>query len=139
MGTFGRDTPLDRPSPGGRAAIFVTAEGAEEAVTEAIKNGAGICGFGNTDGTVTVYYEANKFNDSSLYKWEHKAFKAYDRMVKQAPTVNKLVADADNFIQIGIMEGTEILVRNMEKLQSWLKRNGAGDTMPETPEIHFGK
>jgi hypothetical protein len=139
MGTFGRDTPLDRPSPGGRAAIFVTAEGAEEAVTEVIKNGAGICGFGNTDGTVTVYFEANKFNDSSLHKWENKAFKAYDRMVKQAPTVNKVIADADNFIQIGIMEGTEILVRNMEKLQTWLKRHGAEDTMPESPEIHFGK
>ncbi len=139
MGTFGRDTPLDRPHPGGRAAVFITAEGAEEPVTEVIKNGAGIVGFGNTDGTVTVYFEANKFNDSSLHKWEHKAFKAYDRMVKQSPTVNKLSADADNFIQIGIMEGTEILVRNMEKLQAWLKRQGAEETMPATPEIHFGK
>ncbi len=139
MGTYGRDTPPDRPSPGGRGAVFVTAEAAEEPVTDVVKNGAGIVGFGNADGSVTIYFEANKFNDSSLHKWENKVFKSYDRMVKQSPTVNKVTADADNFIQIGIIEGTEILVRNMEKLQSWLQRQGAADTMPDGPEIHFGK
>jgi hypothetical protein len=139
MGTYGRDTPGERPSPGGRGAIFVTAEGAEEPVTEVVKNGAGVVGFGNTDGSVTIYFEANKFNDSSLHKWENKVFKAYDRMVKQSPTVNKVTADADNFIQVGIIEGTEILVRNMEKLHAWLKRQGAEETKPETEEIHFGK
>lgn len=139
MGTYGKDTPIDRPVPGGRAAIFVTAEGAEEAVTDVIKKGAGICGYGNADGTVTVYFEWNKFNDSSLHKWEAKVFKSYDRMVKLSPTVNKVTADADNFIQIGIMESTEILVRNMEKLQSWLTKHGAVDTMPDSAEIHLGK
>ncbi len=139
MATFGKDTPIDRPTPGGRAAIFVTAEGAEEPVTEAIKKGAGICGYGNPDGTVTVYFEWNKFGDNSLHKWENKVFKSYDRMVKLSPTVNKITAEADNFIQIGIMEGTEILVRNMEKLLAWLTKHGAADTMPEGPEIHQGK
>jgi hypothetical protein len=136
MMTFGRDTPMDRPNPGGRAAVFVPQPDAEEAVCEVLKNGSGMVGFGNPDGTVTVYFENNKFNDSSLHKWQNKVFKAYDRMVKRSPTVNKLTCDASNVEQVGFIEGPEILVRHMEPLISWLQRSGALDSAPEGPEIH---
>jgi hypothetical protein len=134
--TFGRDTPMDRPNPGGRAAVFVPRPDAEEAVTEVLKNGSGMVGFGNPDGTVTVYFENNKFNDSSLHAWQNKVFKAYDRMVKRMPTVNKLTCDAGNLEQVGFVEGTEILVRSMPGLHAWLQRCNAMDSAPEGPEIH---
>ena len=139
MATFGRDTPMDRPNPGGRAAVFVPSVAADEATIELVRSGSGQVGFGNTDGTLTVYFESNKFDDSSLFKWENKVFKAYDRMVKRSPTVNKLSCDADQFEQVGFVEGSEILVRNMEALQRWLKRSKALDSMPEKPEIIAGK
>ena len=139
MQTFGRDTPMERPNPGGRAAVFVPRTDADPAVIEALKNGSGMAGFGNPDGTVTVYFENNKFNDPSLHKWENKVFKAYDRMVKRSPTVNKLTCDAANIEQVGFVEGQEILVRNMPALVQWLQRSGAGDSAPAAPEIHAGK
>jgi hypothetical protein len=136
MSTFGRDTPMDRPSPGGRAAVFVPRIDADEAVATALKNGSGMVGYGNPDGSVQVYFENNKFNDSALHSWQNKVFKAYDRMVKGAPTVNKLSCDAANLEQVGFIEGPEILVRNMEQLMEWLKRTNAEDSAPEGPEIH---
>ena len=136
MTTFGRDTPMDRPNPGGRAAVFVPSEDAEEAVAQALKNGSGMVGFGNTDGSVTVYFENNKFNDSALHAWQNKVFKAYDRMVKGSPTVNKLSCDAANLEQVGFVEGPEILVRNMDALSHWLKRSNTIDSAPAGPEIH---
>ncbi len=119
--------------------MFVPSEAADETVTGPLKNGAGMVGFGNRDGSVTVYFESNKFNDSSLHKWENKTFKAYDRMVKLSPTVNKLTTDAENLAQVGFIEGQEILVRDMEVLGRWLKRSNAMDTMPEGPNIYAGK
>jgi hypothetical protein len=136
MSTFGRDTPMDRPSPGGRAAVFVPRTDAEETVSGALRNGSGMVGFGNTDGSVTIYFENNKFNDSSLHAWQNKCFKSYDRMVKGSPTVNKLTCDAANLEQVGFIEGPEILVRNMASLLEWLQRSGAADSAPEGPEIH---
>ncbi|WP_426211986.1 hypothetical protein [Massilia sp. TWP1-3-3] len=136
MTTFGRDTPMDRPNPGGRAAVFVPGIDAEEAVATALKNGSGMVGFGNTDGSVTVYFENNKFNDSALHAWQNKVFKAYDRMVKGSPTVNKLTCDAANIVQVGFIEGPEILVRDMDALSEWLKRTNALDSAPAGPEIH---
>jgi propanediol dehydratase large subunit len=136
MSTFGRDTPMDRPSPGGRAAVFVPVGDAEEAVATALKNGSGMAGFGNADGSVTVYFENNKFNDSALHPWQCKVFKAYDRMVKGSPTVNKLTCDAGNLIQVGFVEGPEILVRDMPALHAWLERCNTLDSAPATAEIH---
>lgn len=135
MSTFGRDVPLDRPSPGGRAAVFVPREDAEEAVASALRNGSGMVGFGNRDGSVMVYFENNKFNDSALHSWQNKVFKSYDRMVKGSPTVNKLTCDAANLHQVGVIEGPEILVRDMEALMEWLKRSGTLDSAPAGPEI----
>jgi hypothetical protein len=136
MTTFGRDTPMDRPNPGGRAAVFVPRVDAEEAVAELLKNGSGMVGYGNSDGSVQVYFENNKFNDSALHSWQNKVFKAYDRMVKGSPTVNKLSCDAANLEQVGFIEGPEILVRNMDKLLEWLERTNTADSAPEGPEIH---
>lgn len=136
MTTFGRDTPMDRPNPGGRAAVFVPRIDAEEAVLELLKNGSGMVGYGNSDGSVQVYFENNKFNDGALHSWQNKVFKAYDRMVKGSPTVNKLSCDAGNLEQVGFIEGPEILVRNMDKLAEWLKRTNTLDSAPEGPEIH---
>jgi hypothetical protein len=135
MSTFGRDTPMDRPNPGGRAAVFVPMADCEEAVREALKNGSGMCGFGNPDGSVTVYFENNRFNDSALHKWQNKVFKAYDRMVKRSPTVNKLTCDAANLEQVGFIEGPEILVRDMDALHAWLQRTKTMDSAPDGPNI----
>lgn len=138
MSTFGRDTPMDRPDTGGRAAVFVPREDGDPAVIGTFKNGSGMVGFGNPDGSVFVYFENNRFNDSSLHLWQNKVFKAYDRMVKNVPTVNKISCDAGNLEQVGFIEGQEILVRNMDSLHSWLARCNAADTAPEGPEIHAG-
>lgn len=138
MSTFGRDTPMERPNPGGRAALFVPSTDAEEAVAKAVNNGSGMVGFGNADGTVTVYFENNRFRDSGLHKWESKVFKAYGRMVERAPTVNKLSCDAANLVQVGFIEGAEILVRDMDNLAEWLRRSDAADSMPENHQIFLG-
>ena len=127
---------MDRPSPGGRAAVFVPHAEAEEAVAVALKNGSGMVGFGNPDGSVTVYFENNKFNDSALHAWQNKVFKSYDRMVKSSPTVNKLTCDAANSVQVGFIEGPEILVRDMAALHAWLERTNALDSAPAGTEIH---
>jgi hypothetical protein len=136
MATFGRDTPMERPNPGGRAAVFVPSLQVEEAVAAALNNGSGMVGFGNADGTVTLYFENNRFRDGGLFKWESKAFKAYGRMVERMPTVNKLTCDAANLEQVGFIEGPEILVRDMDKLAQWLQRSNASDSMPESSDIH---
>ena len=72
-----------------------------------------------------------------MHKWESKVFKAYGRMVERSPTVNKLTCDAANLVQVGFIEGQEILVRDMDEA------GGSGcsaamrrDSMPESAEIH---
>lgn len=136
MGTFGKDTPLARPEPGERAAVFVPRVNADKAVQELLKNGAGMVGFGNSDGSVTVYYENNRFNDSTLFKWESKVFKAYERMVKRFPTVNKLSCDADNLDQIGILDGAGIRLSDVPGLTAWLARTGTAASAPETQTVY---
>jgi hypothetical protein len=139
MAMFGSDTPMERPDAGGRAALFVPNPAAEEAVAQAFNNGSGMVGFGNMDGTVTVYFENNRFGEGGLHKWENKVFKAYGRMVERLPTVNKLSCDAANLVQVGFIEGQEILVRDMDKLAEWLKKCDAFDSMPDAPQIFAGQ
>ena len=133
--TFGKDTPIDRPNPGGRAAVFVPSATADDNVMEKLRAGTGMVGFGNKDGSVMVYFEGNRFNDSSLHKWEDKIFKAYDRMVKLAPTVNKLSCGAEHLEQVGFIEGTGITIRKRDTLLQWLKFSNALDMAPE--EVEF--
>ena len=92
--SYGKDTPVGRPDIDGRAACSCPTRTFDLANSTTIRKGAGIVGFGNPDGSLTIYFEANRFDDSSLHKWEHKARKAYERMVMGAPTVSKAKIDA---------------------------------------------
>jgi hypothetical protein len=85
-----------------------------DAANANIRLGAGIVGFGNPDGTLTVYFESNRFDESSLHKWENKARKAYDRMVAGAPTVSKAKLNASMLEQIGIIDGMGIHLKQPE-------------------------
>jgi hypothetical protein len=133
VSTYSKDTPIGRPDIDGRAAVFVPSETFDAGNNAAIRLGAGIVGFGNPDGTLTVYFEANRFDDSSLHKWENKARKAYDRMVAGAPTVSKAKINASMLEQIGIIDGMGIHLKQPERLNTWLERANALDTAPHSP------
>jgi hypothetical protein len=130
VSTYSKDTPVGRPDTDGRAAIFVPSELFDVGNSTTIRKGAGIVGFGNPDGSLTVYFEANRFDESSLHKWENKARKAYDRMVMGAPTVSKAKIDAKMLEQVGIIDGMGINIKQPERLQHWLAVSNALDTAP---------
>jgi hypothetical protein len=133
VSTYGKDTPVGRPDTDGRAAVFVPSPTFDAGNNANIRLGAGIVGFGNPDGTLTVYFESNRFDESSLHKWENKARKAYDRMVAGAPTVSKAKLNASTLEQIGIIDGMGIHLKQPEALQHWLERANALDTAPASP------
>ncbi|MGO4379636.1 hypothetical protein [Pseudoduganella sp. RAF53_2] len=137
--TYSKDTPVGRPNQDGRAAVFVPTEEFDLPNSTTIRKGAGIVGFGNPDGSLMVYFEANRFDESGLHKWENKARKAYDRMVMAAPTVSKAKMDAKYLEQIGYIDGTGITLRLPEKLQAWLELADAMDTAPESAIVLWGK
>jgi hypothetical protein len=130
-----REIPLDRPDPGGYAAVFVPRADADEFVLEAVRNGSGMAGFANGDGTVTVYFENNRFADPALGPWQSKVFKAYDRMVKRMPTTSKLTCDQGNLRAIGVVGGAQIVVSDMAALTDWLQRSDALASAPDGPLI----
>lgn len=136
--TYSKDTPVGRPSIDGRAGVFVPTE-YFEAGANSIRKGAGIVGFGNPDGSLMIYFEGNRFDESALHKWENKARKAYDRMVMAAPTVSKVKIDAKMMEYIGYIDGTGITLRVPEKLADWLRAADAMDTAPENTVITWGK
>ena len=125
-----RDFPSTRPDLNGKAGLFVPSAACDMAHPAALKAGVAIVGFGNADGTVTVYFEANRFDDSSLHKWEHKARKAYERMVARAPTVSKGRLAAADVEHVGTIDGDGISLQHPERLQRWLTWSGAVDTAP---------
>jgi hypothetical protein len=133
VSTYSKDTPIGRPDTDGRAAVFVPSATFDAGANAAIRLGSGIVGFGNPDGTLTVYFEGNRFDESSLHKWENKARKAYDRMVMGAPTVSKAKINASMLEQIGIIDGMGIHLKQPERLQQWLEHSNAGDTAPAGP------
>lgn len=135
MIVMGMDIPTERPDTDGRAALFVPAVGAKEAVLLTLRKGAAVVGFFNHDATLTVYFESNRFGDTALDKWEQKARKAYDRLTENAPTVSKLVASIDNFEQIGSINGKGLTIRRMESLTRWLEQSGALDSLPESDTV----
>jgi len=128
--SYGKDTPVGRPDIDGRAGVFVPNDGFDLANSTTIRKGAGIVGFGNPDGSLTIYFEANRFDDSSLHKWENKTRKAYDRMVMGAPTVSKAKIDARQLDQVGHIDGTGIHVKLPDSLHHWLEVSDALDTAP---------
>jgi hypothetical protein len=132
MSVIGQDIPMERPDTDGRAALFVPSTAVKEDVLLTIRKGAAIVGFANHDRTITVYFESNRFDDPILAKWEHKARKAYDRLVDNAPTVSKLNVSPDNFEQIGYINGKGITIRRMDSLKRWLTYSDAIASCPET-------
>ncbi|MRW85661.1 hypothetical protein GJ698_16395 [Pseudoduganella sp. FT26W] len=133
VSTYSKDTPVGRPDTDGRAGVFVPSPSFDAGANAAIRMGAGIVGFGNPDGTLTVYFEANRFDETSLHKWENKARKAYDRMVMGAPTVSKAKINASMLEQIGIIDGMGIHLKQPERLEQWLALSNAQDTAPAGP------
>lgn len=123
---------MERPDADGRAALFVPAKGVKEDILLTVRKGAAIVGFANHDRTVTVYFESNRFDDPVLAKWEHKARKAYDRLIDNVPTVSKLTAAPESFEQIGYINGKGITIRRMESLQRWLSYSDALASGPES-------
>lgn len=138
VSTYSKDTPVGRPDTDGRAAVFVPTE-ALDLNTANIRKGAGIVGFGNPDGSLTIYFEANRFDETSLHKWENKTRKAYDRMVMCAPTVSKAKIDARMLEQIGYIDGGGINLKHPERLHEWLAAGNALDTAPAGPIVVWKK
>ncbi|WP_038489350.1 hypothetical protein [Janthinobacterium agaricidamnosum] len=132
MSVIGQDIPMERPDTDGRAAVFVPSAHVKEDVLLTIRKGAAIVGFANHDRTITVYFESNRFDDPLLAKWEHKARKAYDRLIDNAPTVSKLNVSPDNFEQIGYINGKGITIRRMESLKRWLTYSDAMASCPDS-------
>ncbi len=126
---------MDRPDGAGRAGVYVPSTSAKEDILLAIRKGAAIVGHTNHDRTVSVYFESNRFDDPLLVKWEHRARKAYDRLIDNAPTVSKLSASADNFEQIGYINGKGITIRRMESLKRWLIYSDALDSCPTSDVV----
>jgi len=139
VSTYSKDTPVGHPDVDGRAGVFVPTEDFDLANTTTIRKGAGVVGFGNPDGSLTVYFEANRFDESGLHKWENKVRKAYDRMVMRAPTVSKTKIDARMLEQVGIIDGLGISIKQPERLQQWLALSNALDTAPESQIVEWKK
>ena len=104
-----------------------------------IKNGAGIVGFGNRDGTLTVYFESNRFADSALHKWQDKMQLAYARMVGHLPTTSHMVMTADQVEQVGIMDSHSVELTRPEGLKRWLAHSNVADSAPEHAVIIWKK
>ena len=135
VSSYGKDTPVGRPDRDGRGGVFVTTADFDLGNSTTIRKGSGIVGFGNPDGSLSIYFESNRFDDSSLHKWEHKVRKAYDRMVMAAPTVSKAKMDAKLVEQVGHIDGMGIQVKHPELLTAWLELSDAMDTAPDGPVV----
>ena len=136
--TYSKDTPTERPGLDGRAGVFVPSEGMDLGGGP-IRKGAGIVGYGNPDGTLTVYFEANRFEETSLHKWENKVRKAYDRLVMVAPTVSKAKMNASTLELVGYIDGSGIQLKQPDSVTTWLTFSDALDTAPESTVITFGR
>ncbi|MBB3223489.1 hypothetical protein [Pseudoduganella umbonata] len=136
--TYSKDTPTERPGVDGRAGVFVPTD-AVDLNSGVIRKGAGIVGYGNPDGTLTVYFEANRFEESSLHKWENKVRKAYDRLVMVAPTVSKAKMNASTMELVGYIDGSGIQLKQPDSVTTWLTISDALDTAPESNVITFGR
>ncbi len=133
---FGKDTPMGCPEVNDRAGVYVPAVGHEKEVA-AIKNGAGVVGYGNNDGTLTIYYESNRFDDSKLYPWLAKARLAYERMVHHKPTTYHQTVAPDKFEQVGMLDGSSLILTRPESLQRWLAYCNVSDTAPAKEDMNW--
>jgi len=135
---FGQDLPLQRPDKeDSRSALFVPTAAIKEEVLSAIRKGAAVVGFGNHDGTLTIYYESNRFNEAVLHKWEHKARKAYERLFDNLPTTSKMTCKSEWFEQVGYISTKGISIRRRESLNRWLEFSDAMDSAPDSDTVAF--
>ncbi len=134
---FDKATPMGRPHRQGQAALFVPIPGFESDLPSTLKNGAAIVGFGNPNGTLTIYFESNRFNDSSLHKWEDKAQAAFHRMIEHLPTTSKSVVPPSQMEQVGIMEADGLRLTRADSLKRWLHHSQALDSMPHATELNW--
>lgn len=136
--TFDKATPMGRPQRHGQAGLFVPIPGMERELPATLKNGAAVVGFGNPNGTLTVYFESNRFDDSSLHKWEDKAQIAFRRMIDHLPTTSKATVPPSQMEQVGVMDIDGLRVTRFESLKRWLHHCNALDTAPNSTEVTFG-
>ena len=139
ISTFGKSTPVGHPDTKGRAALFVPAAGHEIEMPSNLKNGAGIVGFGNQDGTLTIYFESNRFADPNLQKWEQKVQLAYGRMVDHLPTTSRIVMLADQLEQVGLMDSHSIELTIFDGLKRWLNYSKVAESAPESALVIWKK
>jgi hypothetical protein len=125
-------TPITRPGPNGKAALYVPSDEITKELAQLIRPGAAMVGYLNHDNLITVYFEANRFNDPGLASWQQKTCKAYERLVNNLPTVSKISTSPTNLKQIGYMNGDGITIRHMDRLRDWLAASDALDSGPET-------
>lgn len=135
--TFEKDTPIGHPHKNGHAALFVPIAGNEAELPANIRNGAGIVGFGNPNGTLTIYFESNRFNDSALHKWESKVQLAFRRMIDHLPTTSKMVIPPHQLEQIGIMEADGLRLTRLDSLKRWLSYSQAIESAPSSDELSW--
>lgn len=128
-------TPITRPGPDGRAALYVPSDEIAQDVARAVRPGAAIVGYLNHDNMITAYFEANRFNDPGLASWRQKTCKAYERLVNNLPTVSKISTSPANLRQIGYINGDGITIRHMDSLRYWLAVSDALDSGPDAPYI----
>lgn len=136
--TFEKDTPMGHPQPHGFAALFVPIAGNEAELPPNIRHGAGIIGFGNPNGTLTIYFESNRFNDSSLHKWESKVQAAFRRMIDHLPTTSKMVIQPHQFEQVGTMGASGLRLTRFDSLKRWLSYSQAIESAPDSEELNWG-
>ncbi len=135
---FGKDTPMGCPDVNERAGVFVPAAGREKDIPANIKNGAGISGYGNNDGTLMIYFESNRFDESKLQTWVSKVRMSYERMVNHMPTTSHLSIAPDTMEQVGFIDGSGIDIIKPEGLQRWLAYCHASESAPGKNKISWG-
>jgi hypothetical protein len=137
--TFEKDTPMGHPQTHGFVGLFVPVLGSDIDMPGNIRDGAGIIGFGNPNGTLTIYFENNRFGDSSLDKWEKKVLAAYRRMIDHLPTTSKAVVQPTQLQLVGTMAADGLRLTRFDGLQRWLDHSKLPDSAPESHEISFDR
>jgi hypothetical protein len=136
--TFEKDTPMGHPQTHGHVALFVPVAGIEAELPDNIRHGAGIIGFGNPNGTLTIYFENNRFNYSDLQMWETKVQAAFRRMIDHLPTTSKMVIPPHQMEQVGTMRADGLRLTRFDSLKRWLAYSQAMDSAPESEELSWG-
>ncbi len=128
---------MGHPHGNGHAALFVPVPGSEVELPPNLKKGAAIVGFGNPNGTLTIYFESNRFNENALHLWEAKLQAAFRRMIEHLPTTSKAVLPPHQFEQVGLVSADGFRVTRFESLKRWLAYSQASDSAPENDEKHW--